>query len=190
MPNDPVVCRSTGTTVSKLAAWLTGHERENIARFIQERFRERYFAPIEAIRPAQKDGFLIMGVSCLTLESIEAFRKGWPSTERHSREAFEGFLRREPRFTLFRSHEGRFYENVRCGILHRAETLGGWRIRRSGPLFDAASLTINATDFHRQLEGALFDYVGELRNSDFRSPVWKKARRRLSNLVTNCEVPK
>lgn len=186
MPNDAILCKTLKTTASQLGNWLTSHEKDKISDFILERFRERYFTPIYAIEQRKLNGFLIMGVSCLTLEALESFKKGWISTERHAREAFEGFLERESRFSELRLVGPGFYENVRCGILHRGETLGGWKIWLVGSLFQPKTLTVNAALFHRRLEQVLLEYVSELKEADFRSPVWKKARRRLSNLVANC----
>jgi hypothetical protein len=187
MLKDTILCQQLGTTTKQLREWLSAHEMAQIAEFLKARFEERYFNPIESIEASKKNGFLIIAICCMTVEALESFRRGWPSTERHTKEAFEGFLTHQLRFAAFNAHAEGFYYKVRCGILHQGETQGGWRIRRNGPLFDPASLTINATRFHRELHGALLDYVAELKQSPYKSPIWKNARKKLSNVVANCE---
>jgi hypothetical protein len=176
-----------GTTATGLDAWLRAHERDRIADFLQARLEERYFAPILALDKAAKNGFLIMAVSCLSIEALQSFREGWKSTERCSERAFKRFLTREPQFAAFSPYAVSFYRGVRCGILHQGETYGGWKIRRSGPLFEKEALAVNATRFHKELNRSLTVYVEELKRSDFKSKLWKHARRKLSELVANCE---
>jgi hypothetical protein len=187
MVNDAVLCKQLGTTANQLREWLSSHETAQIAQFLKARFEERYFNPIESMEANKKNGFLTIAICCMTVEALESFRRGWPSSENHSKEAFRGFLTQQLRFAAFNAYAEGFYYKVRCGILHHGETKGGWRIRRSGPLFDPASLTINATRFHRQLHGVLLDYVAELNQSPYKSPIWKNARKKLSNVVANCE---
>ncbi|MGB6130654.1 MAG: hypothetical protein WCC14_09505 [Acidobacteriaceae bacterium] len=156
-----------------------------MAKFVRGRLEERYFRPVDLMPADQKNGFLIMAVSCLTLEALESFRRGWPSTERHTKAAFRGFLERETRFAPFSRHAIEFYKHVRCGVLHQGETSGAWRIRRSGALFDESNLTVNATLFHRALHSTLVAYTGELAASAYRSPVWKNARKKLASILNN-----
>lgn len=40
-----------------------------------------------------------------------------------------------------------FFTDIRCGILHQAETRGGWKIQRKGTLLDDHNKTMNATVF-------------------------------------------
>lgn len=188
MPTSAILCNSPRITTVQLSQYLRGHDVEEIVDFIRGRFTERYVAPIRNVEPSKLSGFLVMAVSCLTLEVLHAFQRGWRSSERHTRTAFETFLSEQPRFTALRGFELAFYENVRCGITHRGETCSGWRIWKVGPLFQADRLIVNAIAFHCELEATLLDYCAELRKSDFRSPIWKRARKTLSNLIENCEV--
>lgn len=187
MSDSTILCLRTGTTASDLHGWLRGRECVKIADFLQARFEERYFAPILLMSPEQKNGFLIMAICCLTIEALECFRHGWRSTDRRSKEAFKAFLTREPCFAAFNPYAASFYKGVRCGILHQGETYRGWKIRRDGPLLDDATLSINATRFHLELQQVLLDYVSELKSSEFKSKLWKHARKKLTDLVANCE---
>lgn len=186
MNADTVLCQQPRTTAGQLRAFLYAHDTGRVAEFIRARFEERYFRPIMLMPPDQKSGFFIMAISCLTLEALESFKRGWPSTERHTKAAFKGFLTREPRFSAFSSGPAEFYKHVRCGLLHQGETSGGWKIRRSGPLFDSGSLTVNATRFHQELHACFAAYTRELDQSPYRAEVWKRARKKLASVLNNC----
>jgi hypothetical protein len=187
-PSDPVLCRRLGTTASQLQGWISAQATDQIAEFLKARFEERYFHPIESMEANQKNGFLIMAIACLTIEALESFHQGWPSTQRLSKAAFVNFLTREPRFKAFAGYAEPFYSCVRCGILHQAETQAGWKVRRQGTLFDESSLTINATRFHRELHGSLLDYINELKRSPYGSLPWINAEKKLRVVLANCEV--
>jgi hypothetical protein len=125
-------------------------DRSAIAEAIRGRFADRYIKPVSA--PPRR-GFTIMAVSCLMIEALESFRQGWETSDRQSKAAFCFFFDASEPFKDLRGHAQAFYTHIRCGILHQAETTGGWRIRRDGgPLFDPAALTIDADRFLDALE--------------------------------------
>jgi hypothetical protein len=186
MVEDTVVCTKLRTTAKQVHQLLRDHEREKIATFLQARFEERYFDPIHAIPLEARNGFLTIGISCLTLESLETFHQGKRSSKHKTREMFVSFLERETSFASLASHANEFYENVRCGILHQGETGGGWRVKRRGPLFEEETLTLNATRFHKALHTALLNYVGALRTRGWKDPIWKNCRKKLTAVLENC----
>lgn len=159
--------------------------REAIAEAIHRRFSERYIEPISA----KPHGFTIMAASCLMIEALETFRQGWESSNRLSKEAFCLFFDASEPFKDFREHAQTFYTHVRCGILHQAETTGGWRIRRDGPLLDVKNFTINANLFLFALRQELNDYCDMLKAADWEGTEWKNARRKLNAIVENCRTP-
>ena len=131
-----------------------------------------------------------MAICCLMIEALESFWRGWSDTRGRSGEAFRSFFRRclEQNLELgvFSQQADDFYEGVRCGILHQAETTRGWRIRRKGPLFDQSTKTINATKFHDQLENALKRYCDELKQSEWDSEIWCNLREKMKRVIENC----
>ena len=161
MARDPLL--SSSTRRSRYKFLEVNRDREAIAAFFTERFTERYVTPIEATPRKQKHGFTVMAVSCLLIETLESFWNGWPSTDGRSALAFCQFISRSPRFHFLLGHVPAFYRHVRCGILHQAETTGGWTIKRIGPLFDRNGLVLNATAFHRKLQKEISDYANILR---------------------------
>jgi hypothetical protein len=80
-----------------------------IAKFIHNRFAERYITPLKNVRAGDDSGFLTMGVCCLLIEGLTAFREGWETTKGRSEEAFHLFFGREPEFAAFRGLERDFW---------------------------------------------------------------------------------
>jgi hypothetical protein len=185
------VLLSSSVTIAKYRQFGAGKNRERIADFIMERFTERYIRPLRG-DPTKKHGFCTMAICCLMIEALESFWQGWPDTKEKgkSREAFNSFFQRcseqELELGIFSKLAEDFYQGVRCGILHQAETTKGWRIRREGPLFDPHTKTINATRFHNELEKALRLYCDILKQSDWDSEVWQNLRRKMEVVIKNC----
>lgn len=93
----------------------------------------------------------------------------------------------KPKFTIrFLLIADDFYEGVRCGILHQAETTKGWRIWRKGPLYNPKTKIINAKKFHNKLERVLELYCDTLQESDWDSDVWKNLREKMEEVIKNC----
>ena len=155
--------------------------RDQIADAIERRFTERYITPANS---ELKHGFTMMAIGCLMLEALESFKRGWKKSVRQSKKLFVEFLDREPEFAAFKRHGSAFYTNVRCGILHQAETTGGWRIIRSGSLLDG--YTINATKFIAALQRVLKAYCSALKTESWGSKEWNKVNRKMSYVCENC----
>jgi hypothetical protein len=167
-------------------------EKNRIADAIRLRFRERYIHP--ASDPKCKHGFTMMAISCLMIEALESFRQGWKDTNGRDKgkSAFCYFFDSHDRFKDFRGSSQQFYKNVRCGILHQAETTGGWRITRNTketPFFDPESLTINATRFLKNLSDVLDEFCDQLKTAAWESTDWKNAATKLEALCDNCHRP-
>lgn len=170
MPDSTILCGKRGlpseVTVGMYKAWelLPDKGWSKKPDFLKQRLRERYIDPIERLKPEDKNGFNIMAVSCLMIETLESFYQGLGDTRGESGKCFKLFFARQPRFKVIQGAglAASFYSDVRCGILHQGEARGGWTISRSGAMFDRASMRLNATAFHRQLALALSDYCNEL----------------------------
>lgn len=177
---------SSSTNTEQLNVLIQNSDKEGIANFVLERFSERYINPIKSSDPIDKHGFSIMAISCLMIESIESFKNGWEDTRNRSETAFKSFFSRESEFEIFRTVSSQFYKNVRCGILHQSETTNGWKIRRSGILFNDQTKTINASLFLSSLEKVLNNYVSNLKTADWDSSDWDNLRRKLRLIINNC----
>ncbi|WP_051254776.1 hypothetical protein [Halobacillus kuroshimensis] len=84
-----------------------------------------------------KNGFSIMALNCLLIETLEQFYRGWKDSKNRSKESFISFLTQSPYFngtskislkefgqSFDANYAEIFYTEVRCGILHQAETKG------------------------------------------------------------------
>ena len=71
-------------------------------------------------------GFAIMALDCLLIETLEQFYKGKIRTGKGMDEkAFFDFFQRSPKFKLFFDTQAKatiFYQQIRCGLLHQAQT--------------------------------------------------------------------
>jgi len=179
---------SRNVTIAQYRALEKAQDRPKIAKFVHDRFAERYVVPLERVALASKHGFCVMAISCLMIEALESFRQGWPDTKNKSEQAFRIFFSRPQNQALavFSDHAEGFYKNIRCGIHHQAETTGGWRIRRCGPLFDANAKTVNATEFLQNLKACLENYCKELRQADWDHRIWINLRTKMDAICNNC----
>jgi hypothetical protein len=173
---------SKSCTVADYRNLVTARDQTSIAAFVVERFEERYLDAL-AVDPSNKNGFAIMAVSCLMIEALESFYRGWTDSRGKSELAFCSFFSRCDAFDDFRSVAGPFYRHVRCGILHQAETTGGWRIVRRGPL--RIDRTINATKFAKALRHVLHEYASSLRRDNWDSAPWQAFRKKMNAVCRN-----
>ena len=181
---------SNKITIKDYQQFESDKNREEIAKFIQERFTERYINPLRGDK-TKKHGFCTMAICCLMIEALESFWKGWPDTQKKSKKAFQLFFKRclELKSELGKfSDQADFYEGVRCGILHQAETTNGWRISRKGDLFDSNTKTINATKFHNELEKVLILYCKELKHEGWDIDIWQNLRKKMDAVINNCKA--
>lgn len=158
-------------------------DKHTIAKALRRRFKERYIEPVTG---ANKHGFTMMAIACLMIESLESFRQGRETSNGKGREVFCKFFDTSPRFAEFKNVGAAFYRHIRCGILHQAETTGGWRIIRQGPLFDSASLTINSTRFLKRLSKELDVFCAGLETTGWDSEDWQNVNKKMTAICKNC----
>jgi hypothetical protein len=176
----------------KLSSSLTVHRykelealgaRGELARFIQERFEERYFRPAFDTPRDSKHGFALIALGCLVVETLEAFYQGLVNTKGKSRLLFQDFFERDTPLRVFASKSDWFFYDIRCGILHQAEARNGWRILRSGALCNPEGRTINAHRFLRELQAAVSGYGRALQSDDV---CWAKFKVKMKAVCENC----
>jgi hypothetical protein len=114
--------------------------------FFEKRIESRYLKPINDIKEKDKligEGFSIMAILCSLIEFLETtwtgevYKYKSPNKENYeyntSKEKFISFLENRPPFNKVFKKEKElarmFYEDVRCGILHEAQTKNNWVIR-------------------------------------------------------------
>jgi len=173
---------SSSITVAHYFELEQAENREAIGRFIKARFEERYFKPLE--NSQSKNGFTILAVACLVIETLESFYQGQADTKNMSKKMFSDFFKRETALNVFSSPCNWFFNDIRCGILHQGEARGGWRIWRKGPLLDTKNKTINATRFLQELKKAVAVYENRL---SFDDGCWHHFKKKMAAVCANCD---
>ncbi len=156
----PAAMLSTHVTIGYYRHLEKTRNRRAIAAFIRSRFEERYLTPADVRNKTRRNGFAMMALCCLTIEALESFKRGWPNTRQRSEQAFCSFF---------------------------AETTGGWRILRSGPLFDRDRKTVNAARFLRRLRLDLQDYCRDLSAAHWDSEGWRAFRKKMASVAANTD---
>lgn len=173
---------SSSATVEDVLLMLQERNKAGLCRFLKERLDERYIRPVlDAKSPS---GFAMLAIGCLSIEAIESFYQGLSSTKGKSEGIFRSFFGRSKFFHAFSSCSGEFYKHVRCGILHQAETTGGWRILRRGALLEGR--TINAKRFMCSLELEIRSYINCLNESDPSSDLWLNFEKKCRAICSSC----
>lgn len=204
-----VTDKGRAITVADCKHYIKTKDKINLANFIYHRLYGRYLKPFDFPDPDYiknyKNGFALMTSCCLLIETYASFtKKKYRNTDKQSAKTFGHFFTTEKRFIDFASGglkvdgtiadkkdggtPNDFFENVRCGILHNAETRNGWIITRnnSKSYFNPLTKEINATKFANRLKSVLSDYRVELIRSDFeKDDVWINFINRLADLINN-----
>ncbi len=197
---------SSSVTISQYRAMECSKDRAGLANFIEQRLLERYVLPVT--RTCHKNGFLMVAASCLLIETLESFYRGWDSTHKFIKSAdiesacrptdlkenlskgevaFCYFFQRFPKFSGLRPVARSFYKDVRCGILHQGETRGGWRVLRRGPMFEPEGPTLNAARFLNEVAGAVKEYARCLRSAQWESDLWANFKNKMDATIKHCD---
>lgn len=183
---------SAGTeiTVRRYQEMHAAKDCASIAAMVELRFRERFLDPI--LDSPTRHGFAMMAICCLMVETLESFRNGWTkTTDKGGGEVFCSFFQAHEQFAELRPVAHEFYRAVRCGILHQAETTNSWRVHREPGFFEdkGGVRWLSAFEFGNHLDTVLASYKKTLVESDWDSPTWVNARKKLQSVCRNCGLP-
>lgn len=177
-------------TVKDAREWIASKDessKSNLIRLIDHRFTNRYLKHLD---PTINDsGFFKMAICCLMIETLESFKQGEENTKGKSKQMFIDFFETEQTFFQgFKDISEDFYYSIRCGILHQAETINGWRILRKGSLLNKSERTINADKFVISLNMSLKSYIKKLNDSDINGgdETWVNAINKITDVCKNC----
>jgi hypothetical protein len=175
-------------TVRKLEEKLLQRKNEDRVFFvgvIRHRLIHRYMEPLSSQKTSS---FLLVAVSCLLIETLQSFRAGQNNTNRKSQKTFKDFFEgNSDLFPGFSAVAKEFYENIRCGILHQAETTNGWRLKKVGPLLDSREKVINGELFFRAVRKAVEKYLLTLKTDEIETQNWRNALIKLKFICDNCK---
>ena len=196
-------------SVKRVSDCLNAGQKHELIQFLSDRHRERFFEPIEILQGAKSSGrgfgFAIMALCSLLIETIESYKKGLPTSNRadfddlfegidilpykkddikkeikDSRQMFEDFFKDLENKACFPDvNGGLFFQKIRCGLLHQAQTKGGWRIIRSGKYWDETSLSINRDEFAVRLRKCFDRFLKHLEMTEWGEGVWPMVMRKI-----------
>lgn len=159
------------------ADWLTA------IQILRDRLEGRYFRFLHHLIEDPHSGFIVLSVDCLLAETLAQFRAGFTSGDSRRGRFIKQFLA-GPRFHHHFDEQARtrFYEDIRCGLLHQAEAKQMWLVRRNQPemlqkVETESGYIIDVQKFHAAVHDSFEDYCEELLDPscvELRSNLWIK----------------
>lgn len=145
---------------------------------LEKRIRSRFIDPAQLLIESEKEstrgtnGFAILAIDFLLIETIQGFKKGETSHQGQSKKLFKSFLKGWDEFTACIPN-GRdsdklattVFDQGRCALHHTGST-DRIIVRRSGKMLvfhEDGRIEINRTQFHRALSKTFDEYLKELR---------------------------
>ena len=90
---------------------------------LRSRIEGRYLRQIETLSDnICANSFTIMALNCLLVDALHQFKDGLRDSKNNSGEKYKNFLQDALSDTFDEQMAKRFYSDVRCGILHSAQT--------------------------------------------------------------------
>ncbi len=150
-----------------------------------ERIESRYLNIINHLEKDGKregEGFTIVTILCSLIEFLETTRRGINFVNKKSGDLLEfeynngcskkffiSFLTKQKSFLLSEDLAREFYSNVRCALIHEAQTKGGWRIRVDTPKlitkYDSGYI-LNPVILNKKIYQYIYLYKKELFSSE------------------------
>ena len=153
----------------------TGANWDEAISILKQRINERFIEPTDKLIEFEKElppedkkyGFTIMALDCLLCETIQSFYEGVKNSKGKSKQIFKRFLQQRQHFKSFFVTEKQaedFYYDVRCNLLHQAQTSAVTKIWTVGALVNrtAAETTINRLAFHEAIKAEFDIYLSLL----------------------------
>lgn len=117
----------------KLSTTSNADDWKKAIDIFHDRISGRYMNPISSLlKDVVTNGFVIMAIECLIIETLIQFRDGIDELKRrHNREDYSNFLKDEFSTVFDEDTAVRFYEGIRCGILHSSQIKKDTRLTTS-----------------------------------------------------------
>lgn len=153
------------------------------ATIVRDRLEGRFLRFADAWLSDRYSGFVVLAIDSLMAETLQLFKSGEADGKKKSGFLVTTFLagpRFQPDFDKVACK--RFYEDIRCGLLHQAEARNMWLVRRKQnamlqKIGDGQGYIIDVGRFHDAIRGSLQDYYMEIKDpsgSELRTKLWKK----------------
>lgn len=140
---------------------------------MDNRIKGRFFDPINTLMDnINQNGFAIMALNCLLVETFYQFFRGLGETESgRNKDRYVTFLNLAMP-GVFPNKKSRevFYSDIRCGILHSAQTKRGSQLTFDKPyvieMFGNDQIRVDVKEFTSHLVDYYDRYIFELRSSE------------------------
>ncbi len=150
---------------------------EKMVKIFKDRIEGRFLKPIRLIAKdrdiGEFSGFSILALDCLIIETLNQFYQGIDKTKRPHKNAFWNFFNNSEFFKddFNEDKAFAFYDHVRCGILHQAQTKQKSVVRidqkamiQSVENDISIGLIVDRAKFHEALEKEISSYMVKLKN--------------------------
>jgi hypothetical protein len=160
----------------------------------RDRFESRFLNFVKRIESYEHSGFAILAIDCLLIETLEQFFLGVKETPmRESKAFFVEFLTKTSFSKYFDAEKAsRFYDCIRCGILHQGEIKCNSRVTidNSTSLVslpqEGDGIIINRLLFHNELLTVYKQYIDDLLTSKEKDDLRNNFRRKMNYV---CRIP-
>lgn len=141
----------------------------------EDRIRGRYLDIIDRIINngcLMVDGFSVMALNCLLIETLLQFKNGWDETKKSNSDNYSKFLEEEfPRVFTNKKLAFIFYRDIRCGILHSAQTKNGSQLTVNEKYVVAVintnrgkRISVDVVGMSGIIKNYYLDYIEKIRN--------------------------
>ena len=148
---------------------------------LRSRIQGRYFDQIEILSgDICANGFTIMALNCLLVDALYQFKGGLKDSKANNKKNYSGFLQSALSEAFDAQMADCFYNDVRCGILHSAQTGNKARLTDNNDYIvrmEGDILLVSVQRFSRRIRDYFDDYIHGLfnrRNKTLRKKFIKK----------------
>jgi hypothetical protein len=178
---------------------------EKAVNIFKDRFESRFFKPIDALLNDPRDGtefysgFSVLAIDCLLIETFNQFYHGINSSGdkfKSNLDTFKDFFSRSKYFKDdFDSIDKikAFYDHIRCGLLHQAETKGYTTLNKKRDKLveliendGIRSIKLNRIEFHKRVVSYFNDYL-EILNDKSQIDIRKNFKNKM-DLITRTDA--
>lgn len=173
-------------------------------RIFMDRIESRYFKHMDCMACNEYSGFAIMSLSSLLIETLMQFREGKEDTIGNTGKVFEKFITTnfkdccEPKNSDMNKIAKIFFDKIRCGLLHQAETKGGTKINirddeNTEIIFEfiddfEEDIRIYRDNFYKRLKKIVNNYAEDICTAKNDTEIRKNFRKKMDYICRNIKI--
>lgn len=134
-----------------------------------DRINGRFISQVKLLKQNVKDnGFSMTAIICLLIETLAQFEKGINDSTGCSKQIYKNFLTSHFSQYFDETDALKFYDKIRCGILHQAQTKNGSRLspKKNSNIVKSTNgiFIVYINSLFDELEKYFIEYKGQLAN--------------------------